>query len=37
MKLSTDYQHNYLYDKLHRDPLYVGLLDRHREVRELID
>ena len=37
MKLSTDYQHNYHYYKLYRDLLSVGLLDRYREVRELID
>ncbi len=37
MKIFTDYQHYYHYYKLHIEPLYVGLLHRHREVRELID
>jgi len=37
MKLSTDYQHNYLYYILYRDPSYAAPLDRYREVQELID
>ena len=37
MKLSTDYQHNYLYYILLRDSWDVVSLYRYREVLELID